>query len=47
VHCVGKPNNLIPVEKETALERQLAERVEEKQREQQMTEGLKNRRCGC
>jgi hypothetical protein len=30
VHCVGKLNNLIPVEKEIAVERQLAEGVEEK-----------------
>ncbi len=44
---VAKLNELIPVEKERALERQLAEREAEKQRDQQRTDALKYQRRGA
>ncbi len=44
---VAKLNDLIPIEKARALERQQAEQSAERQREQQATEGYKYQRRGC
>ncbi len=44
---VAKLNDLIPIEKARALERQQAEQAAERQREQQATEGYRYQRRGC